>query len=185
MTLPARRPATYADIVALPEHVVGEILDGELVTSPRPAPSHAIVATGLAAALAPPFQYGDGGPGGWWILVEAELHLGEDVIVPDVAGWRRKHLPTLPEAAHITLAPDWICEILSPSTMRFDRVRKMPLYARRGVRHSWLIDPAARTLEVFRSEGGQWLVISAHGGDDIVRAEPFEDIQIPLARWWG
>lgn len=185
MTLPRRRPATYADIVALPEHVVGEILDGELVASPRPSPSHAVVATGVAVALAPPYQYGDGGPGGWWILVEPELNLGADVIVPDVAGWRRERLPALPTTAHIEVVPDWICEILSPSTTRFDRVRKMPLHARRGVPHAWLIDPAARTLEVLRSEGGHWVVIGVHGDDEVVTAEPFEGVQIALARWWG
>jgi Uma2 family endonuclease len=185
MSQPARRPASYEDLVALPENVVGEIVGGELVTSPRPGPAHAVVATGIAAAVAPPFQYGDGGPGGWWILVEPELHLGTDVVVPDVAGWRRDRLPALPASSHIEVTPDWICEILSPSTARLDRVRKMPLYALRRVGHAWLIDPAAKTLEVLKCQDGQWLVIGWHSGDDVVRAEPFESVAIQLRRWWA
>jgi Uma2 family endonuclease len=184
MSSPARRRATFEDVLALPEHVVGEIVDGELVTSPRPSFSHAAVTTGLAAALAPPFQYGDGGPGGWWILVEPELHLGEDVVVPDVGGWRRERLPVLSGVPFTEVVPDWVCEILSPSTGRFDRARKMPLYARRGVQHAWVIDPATRTLEVLRLEGGRWVIVGAHGGDDVVRAEPFAEVEIALARWW-
>ena len=124
-------------------------------------------------------------PGGWWIFVEPELHLGSDVVVPDLAGWRRENLPALPAASHIELPPDWICEISSPSTARTDRVRKTPLYARRSVRHAWLIDPAARTLEALRSQDAQWLVIGWHSGDDVVNAEPFETIPIQLARWWA
>src|SRR5262245_19205340 len=116
MSQPARRPASYADLAALPDNVVGEIIEGEVVTSPRPSFSHAAVATGLAAAVAPPFQYGDGGPGGWWILVEPELHLGDDVVVPDLGGWRRERLPDLAGVTHTEVVPDWICEILSPRT---------------------------------------------------------------------
>jgi Uma2 family endonuclease len=185
MSQPARPPARQEDLLALSDNVVGEILSGELVTSPWPSPVHAVVATGIAAALAPPFQYGDGGPGGWWILLEPELHVSSDVIVPDVAGWRREYLSALPSSAHLEVVPNWVCEILSPSTARLDRVRKMPLYASRGVDHVWLIDPAERTLEVLRNQNGQWVLVSCHGNDDIVRAEPFADVPIALDRWWA
>src|SRR5450432_2731539 len=135
MADPARRPARYEDLNNLPGNVVGEIVDGELVTSPRPGPAHAAAAMGVGATLGPPFHFGDGGPGGWWILPEPEVHLAESVVVPDLAGWHRDRLRTLPATPYLELAPDWVCEILSPSTARLDRVRKMPLYARYGVRH--------------------------------------------------
>jgi Uma2 family endonuclease len=111
-----RKPATYADVLAAPDHVVAEILDGELHLSPRPAPRHAAASSGLGGALHGPFDRGRGGPGGWRILDEPELHLGADVVVPDLAGWRRTRLPRLPDEAYFTLAPDWICEVVSPST---------------------------------------------------------------------
>lgn len=171
--------------MALPEHLVGEILNGELVVSPRPAPRHGVAASALGAALAPAFQFGDGGPGGWWILDEPEVHLGEDVLVPDLAGWRRERLPAIPEEAYFTLSPDWVCEILSPSTNRIDRTRKLPIYARAGIPHAWLIDPATQTLEVYRLEAGYWVVAAVHGGDDRVRAMPFEAITVDLGRLWA
>jgi hypothetical protein len=129
MTLPARRPATYDDIVALPGHLVGELVAGELYVSPRPAVPHAVGASALGATLLTRMQFGDGGPGGWWILHEPELHLVEDVVVPDIAGWRRERLPAPPREGFLSLAPDWVCEVLSPSTSRFDRTKKLPLYA--------------------------------------------------------
>jgi Uma2 family endonuclease len=182
--LPARRPATYADIVALPENVVGEILSGELVVSPRPAPRHAHAASSLGGMLVPPYRFGDGGPGGWWILDEPEVHLGEDIVVPDLGGWRRERMPELPDEAFFTLPPDWVCEVLSPSTSRIDRTRKLPIYARTGVPCAWLIDPVAQTLEVYRLESGHWIIATTHGGDERVKAAPFETIALELSRLW-
>jgi Uma2 family endonuclease len=185
MALPAKRPATYADILALPEHVLGELIGGELVVSPRPAPRHSAASSALGASLGPPFQFGDGGPGGWWILDEPELHLGEDVVVPDLAGWRRARMPALPDGASFELAPDWVCEVLSPSTGRIDRTRKLPIYARAGIPFAWLIDPALQTLEVYRLEGANWVLLGTHGGAETVRAAPFEAVAFQLGRLWG
>jgi Uma2 family endonuclease len=181
-----RAPVTYADLEALPAHVVGEILHGELVVSPRPAPKHARACSRLSMRLGPPFDLGDGGPGGWGILFEPELHLGADVVVPDLAGWRRERLPSLPEIAWFELAPDWVCEVLSPSTARHDRAQKLAIYARERVAHAWLVDPLARTLEVLRLVGeAGWLIAGVHGGDAVVRAEPFAAIELDLLSLWG
>ena len=177
--------ATYDDIVALPEHQVGEILDGELHVSPRPRSRHARVAVGLDRRLGRPFDDGIDGPGGWVILIEPELHLQDDVVVPDLAGWRRDRMPEVPDVAFFTLAPDWVCEILSPSTERFDRGRKLRIYAREGVGHAWLVQPEARTLEVMRRQGEHWLLVGVHEGDAVVRAEPFDAIELPLLPLWG
>lgn len=185
MALPAKIPANYADIAALPEHLLGEILDGELVVSPRPSPRHAVASAALGATLGPPFQFGDGGPGGWWILDEPELHLGDHVLVPDLAGWRRERMPNIPDEAAFRLSPDWVCEVLSPSTIRVDRTRKLPIYARAGVPHVWLVDPAVQTLEVYRLQSEHWVVVSTHGGADVVRATPFDDVPIALGRLWA
>lgn len=183
--MPARRPATYADIVALPENVVGEILNGELVVSPRPAPRHAHAASSLGGMLVPPYRFGDGGPGGWWILDEPELHLGEEIVVPDLGGWQRERMPDLPEETFFRLPPDWVCEVLSPSTSRLDRTRKLPIYARAGVPYAWLIDPVAQTLEVYRLESGHWVVVATHGAEDRVTAPPFEATMLELGRLWA
>jgi len=184
-TDPARRPASYDDLLALPEHVVGEIIDGDLHVTPRPSPRHTVAASVLGGELNPPYQGGRGGPGGWWILDEPELHLGRDVLVPDLAGWLRSRLPAMPEAAYFTLAPDWICEVLSPGTARTDRLKKLRIYAREGVAHAWLVDPIARTLEVLRLENARWSIIAVHGGDERVSAEPFDAIAIGLLALWG
>jgi Uma2 family endonuclease len=179
-----RRPATYEDVINAPDHLVAEILDGELHLSPRPAPRHADASSGLGAALRGPFDRGRGGPGGWRILDEPELHLGSDVVVPDLAAWRRERLPRLPEEAYFAMAPDWICEVVSPSTVRIDRIKKLTIYAREGVRHAWLIDPIAQTIEVLRLESGRWSILSTHAGQDIVRAEPFEVLDLDLTLLW-
>lgn len=181
----SRRSATYADIESLPEHLVGEIVDGELVVSPRPSPRHARSASRLGMRLGPPFDIGDNGPGGWLILDEPELHLGEDAIVPDLAGWRRERMPELPEKAWFELAPDWVCEVLSISTAHHDRAVKVPLYARERVPHIWLLDPVALTLEVLRLLEEHYLVLSVYGGDQVVRAEPFDAIELDLLLLWG
>lgn len=181
---PVRRPATYEDLLQVPEHLVAEIIDGELITSPRPASRHARASSGLGGFLVPPFDHGDGGPGGWWIVDEPELHLGPDVLVPDLAGWRRERMPAFPDAAWFDLAPDWVCEVVSPSTGRVDRVRKMPKYAANEIRHLWLVEPVLQTLEVFRLESGGWRLVATHGGDEAVRGEPFEAIEIRLGSLW-
>src|SRR5947208_11163960 len=148
------RPATYQDLLALPEHVVGEIIGGELIVSPRPGPRHAVAASVLGGELVPPYHSGRGGPGGWWILFEPELHLGDDVLVPDLAGWRRERMPALPDVVGFELAPDWVCEVISPTTARIDRGRKLRVYAREQGAHLWFVDPLARPIEVYRLEGG-------------------------------
>ncbi len=176
--------ATYADLLALPDHVVGEIVAGELVVSPRPAPRHAVAASVLGGELGPPYHGGRGGPGGWWILDEPELHLGDDALVPDLAGWRRERMPVIPETAYFSLAPDWVCEVLSPGTARLDRQKKLVIYAREGVKHVWLLDPLQRILEVLRLEQRQWVIVSVHTGDDEVRAEPFEATILSLHHLW-
>ena len=180
-----KRGATYADLERVPDTMVAEIVDGELFASPRPRPRHAVAASALGGDLNPPFQQGRGGPGGWWILSEPELHFGEDVLVPDLAGWTRERLPSMPQEAFFTLAPDWVCEVISPHNERHDRMRKLPVYAREGARHAWLVDPLARSLEVLRLEGGRWSLLATHGGDEIVRAEPFQAVEVDLLGLWG
>lgn len=182
---PFERPATYEDLVKLPDHLVAEILDGELHASPRPAPRHAVAYARAMGLLESAFDSGRTGPGGWWILAEPELHLGSDVLVPDLAGWRRTRMPRVPETAYFPLAPDWICEILSPSTASLDRTQKLAIYAREGVGHAWLIDPIARTLEILRLEAGKWTAIVTHAGEAAVRAEPFDAIEFNLGEFWA
>jgi Uma2 family endonuclease len=131
-----------------------------------------------------PFDRGRGGPGGWRILDEPELHLGADVLVPDIAGWRRERLPALPEEAYFSVVPDWICEVVSPSTEAIDRGKKLAIYAREGVRHVWMVDPMARVLEVLRLEGGRWSIVSTWSGLATIRAEPFDAIDLDLSLLW-
>ncbi len=184
---PARRRATYADLLKAPEHMVAEIIDGDLYTSPRPASPHALAASAIGSDLFGPFHREPGdpaGPGGWWILFEPELHLGPDVVVPDLAGWRREQLPRLPSVAYFTQVPDWVCEVVSPSTGAIDRVRKMRIYARERVSHAWLVEPLQRTLEVYRLEVDRWVVANTYSGTECVHAEPFEAIELQLVRWW-
>lgn len=184
------RHPTYADIEALPDHLRGEILAGELVVSPRPAPGHAHVASVLGALLLPPFQLGRGGPGGWVLLHEPELALDVDsdfpVVVPDLAGWTKARMPRRPEGAQFTLAPDWVCEVLSPSTTRNDRIWKLPFYGRAGVSHAWIADPAARTVEVFVLEAGAWVLRHTTSEDTLAALPPFEAVELPLSElWWS
>ena len=182
---PKRHPATYADIEALPDTMVGQILYGVLHAHPRPVPRHARAATTLSFEVTGPFDRGRGGPGGWIILGEPELHLGAHVVVPDLAGWRRERLPKLPDTAFIALAPDWVCEVLSPSTARLDRTDKLSVYAEFGVGHVWLVDPDVRTLEVFALTGGKWLLTATFKDDDPVAAPPFEVHTFPLGVLWA
>jgi Uma2 family endonuclease len=184
---PARRRATYDDVCALPPHQVGEIIDGVLYTQARPASPHALAASVLGGELEPSFGRGRGGPGGWVILFEPELHLGgpePDILVPDLAGWRRSRMPEMPDAPYFTLAPDWACEVLSDSTRKLDRAKKLPVYARERVGHVWLIDPIARTLEIFRLDGDSYRLASTFADDAPCRAEPFDAIEVELGALW-
>ena len=182
----ARRRATYDDLIAVPDNLVAEIIDGELVTSPRPASPHALAATRIGTDLGGPFDRPPGGglPGGWWLLFEPELRLGEDVIVPDFAGWRRDRMPVLPNVVGFTQPPDWMCEVVSPSTGAVDRGRKMRIYARERVAHLWMVDPLARTLEIYRLEDNRWVVAGTHAASEQVRAEPFDAVELDIGRWW-
>jgi Uma2 family endonuclease len=182
---PAKRRATYDDLLAVPKHLVAEIINGNLVTQPRPASRHARAASWLGGELHGPFDRGKGGPGGWILLDEPELHLHGDVLVPDLAGWRRTRMPELPDAAAFELAPDWVCEVLSPSTAATDRAEKMPIYARERVAHMWLVDPVSRTLEALVLEGARWSVLGTWRDDAKVRVEPFEAFELELAGLWA
>ncbi|MDE0148239.1 MAG: Uma2 family endonuclease [Rhodospirillaceae bacterium] len=178
------RRATYQDVIDAPAHMVAEVVEGALYTHPRPAPPHALASSSLGGELSSPFQKGRGGPGGWWIIDEPELHLGEDILVPDIAGWRRERMPDFPDTAFFTLAPDWVCEVLSPSTRDLDRHGKRPVYAREGVAHLWFIDPVARDLEAFELRDGEWVLIATARNDDPVSIPPFEAISFPLDALW-
>ena len=179
------RPASYADIEALAPNIVGEMIRGVLYASPRPASPHAAAASALGEELGPPFKRGRGGPGGWVILDEPELHLGEDVLVPDLAGWRRERMPMMPHTPAFELAPDWVCEVLSPSTAKLDRGEKVPTYARAGVRHIWLVEPLEQYLEVLRLDGETYRLIATYVADAKVRAEPFEAVPLDMSVLWA
>ena len=181
------RHELYEAFLNVPAHRCAEIVNGTLYVMPRPAPRHANASSMLGGALSGPFQRGRGGPGGWWILDEPELHLVElEAVVPDLAGWRVERMPELPEEAFFTLPPDWVCEVLSKSTERLDREEKLPLYAEHGVRHVWLVDPIAKTLEVYTlGERGRWRDVRHHRGDEHVHAAPFEAIELALSDLWS
>jgi len=179
-----KRVATYKDVLEAPEHMVAELIDGELFLSPRPGPAHASVTSLLLTELGPRFSQGGRGAGGWLILVEPELHLGKRVLVPDLAGWRTSRMATVPDRAYITLAPDWICETASPSTEKLDRRRKLPIYARAGVEYAWLVSPRLKTLEVFRAHGRKWLLVDTFSDRDRIRAVPFKTFELQLSRLW-
>lgn len=180
-----KAPATYADIEALPDNMVGQILHGVLHAHPRPAPRHVRASSRLGSELDGPFDRGRGGPGGWIIVDEPELHLGRHVVVPDLAGWRRERMPRLPDTAWFETAPDWVCEVLSPSTARIDRTDKLSIYAEFGVGHAWYIDPELRTLEVFALTGeAKWLVSATFKDADPVAAPPFEVHEFTLDVLW-
>ena len=183
----APKRATYEDLVNLPEHVVGEILDGELFASPRPAAPHAWAASVIGSDLLGGFHRPPGDPsglGGWWFLDEPELHLDDDVVVPDIAAWRRERMPRVPNTAFFTLPPDWVCEVISPSTGRIDRVRKMRIYARVGIEHLWIVDPLIQTVECYRLDGRHWVMLRTVAGEGPERIEPFEGLEVTLSRWW-
>jgi Uma2 family endonuclease len=174
----------YARYRALPEGTNAEIVAGQIRTLPRPRPRHVRAAGVLGARLLRTFGWDAGdGPGGWVILHEPELRLGDEIRAPDLVGWRLERYEE-PEDNPITLLPDWICEVLSPTTARSDRTEKMPLYAKHGVGHLWIVDPAMETLEVYRREGALWVVSSTHGGADVVSPEPFDAAPLDLGALW-
>jgi Uma2 family endonuclease len=185
LVLAKKKMATYADLQALPPHLVGEILDGELVVSPRPASLHARATSRLGIEIGGPFDTGKGGPGGWIILDEPELHLVGQVMVPDLAGWRRERMPEMPDVSYFELSPDWVCEVLSPATAKVDRAGKMRHYAAAQVRNVWLVDPAATTLEIYRLDGAGWRLLETHAGEAKVRVEPFDAVELDLASLWS
>ena len=179
-----KKRATYQDVLQVPPHRVAEVLDGDLYVFNRPASAHGSTSSVLGVLLGGPFQLGLGGPGGWRFIDEPELHFGEcdarDIVVPDLAGWRRERMPERPTAPYLATVPDWICEVLSPTTASVDRVKKMPIYAREGVKHAWLIDPLTQTVEAFELVGARWTVASAHSGAERVRVAPFAEIELDL-----
>jgi Uma2 family endonuclease len=182
-TKPLKKRATYDDLREVPDHFVAEMFDGDLYVSPRPALPHANAASGLLTEIRGSFHRSN--PGGWVILVEPELHFGRDVLVPDIAGWRRERLPDVPAEAYLTLAPDWVCEVLSPSTESLDRIKKLRIYAREGVGHAWLVDPLAQTLEVLSLDAGNWTHAGKYEGAARVRAVPFDAIAFELGKLWA
>jgi len=180
-----RQRATYQDVIDAPEHHVAQIVDGELFVHPRPAQPHAEVTSVLGMLIGTPFRLGRGGPGGWIIQYEPELHLGADVLVPDLAGWRRTDHPDHDlSAAYVSAAPTWVCEVLSPSTQRLDRVRKLPVYAEAEVAFAWIVHPTDKTLEVFMLERGRWTLAQTHEGEAVVEAPPFEAVALDLGELW-
>lgn len=184
MSTPADRYATYEDLCRVPGHLVAQIIHGQLITLPRPAPRHAMATSIMGGKLVPIYHEGRNGPGGWWILDEPELHLGLDILVPDLAGWRRERMPTLPDKAYFDLVPDWVCEVLSLSTAQMDRVDKLAIYATHGVAHAWLLDPDVETLEVLALQEGHWYLERAYKSADEVCAPPFEELSFSLASFW-
>jgi Uma2 family endonuclease len=176
--------ATYQDVLDAPEHMVAEIIAGQLHTHPRPRTRHLRAAGKLFSRLDRSFDDGDDGPGGWWITEEPELHLGEDVLVPDLCGWRRETLPALPDAAFIEVVPDWVCEVLSPSTRVVDLTSKRERYSAHSVGHLWLIDPETRILEVFELVDRTWSLRMTAKDADQVTAPPFDAVTLDLAALW-
>ena len=181
---PARREATYADLQAVPAHLVAEIINGDLVTHPRPSPRHGVASSVLGMKLGNAFQLGGSGPGGWIFIDEPELHLGSHVVVPDIAGWRRERFTAMPDTAYIEFAPDWVCEVLSESTEQRDRTSKRRIYAEAGIGHFWLIDPRFQLMEAFVLMDGRWLLAGTWSSDDIVSAPPFDAVAFSLADLW-
>ena len=183
----AKRPATYKDLRAVPEGQFAEILDGELVVMPAAGLPHSLAVTRIVVSVDPFSREpgGPGGPGGWTVLGAPQLHLRADWPSPDVVGWRLSRMRRLPATAHTRVVPDWICEVLSPGTVKKDRVVKARIYAKAGVGHYWIVDPKKRTLEVMKLAGGEWARVARYKGKEKVRVEPFEEMEIELGRWWG
>ncbi|MCY1031877.1 Uma2 family endonuclease [Corallococcus sp. BB11-1] len=178
-------PATLADIEALPEGVVGEIIDGTLYTHARPRAEHGYFGLRLFRELDESFQLGGEQPGGWWIMAEPGIRVGgSPEFSPDLAGWRRERVPALPQGQW-TDVPDWACEILSPSTRGYDQRIKRPFYARIGIRHLWFVDLEVRTLTVSELREGRWVEMGVYAEeDDLIRAPPFDERDLRLGWLW-
>lgn len=181
----AKGATTDLDLLAVRDALIAEIIDGELVGSPRPGARHTRAASRLGIHLGGPFDCGIGGPGGWIILDQPELHFGRDVLVPDLAGWRRERMPEIPDVAAFELAPDWVCEVLSPGTAAVDRTKKMPIYARERVGDGWLVDPMGRTLEAYSFRDGGSMLVATYKGRVKARVAPFEAVEIDLSVLWA
>lgn len=183
----APQPGLYDQLEALPEHLRGEIVGGRLYVHPRPAPRHLHATAALDRTIGRAYGDADGYPGGWRIYLEPEIHFLRkvEVDVPDLAGWRRERMPTLPTTAFFETVPDWVCEVLSPGTGTYDRTIKMPIYARFGVAHAWLVDPDARTLEAFALEAGGWAPFGVFRGTRTVSLPPFVETPLDLGRLWA
>jgi Uma2 family endonuclease len=187
MAARARTAATYDDLVRLPESLTGELIEGEIYAWPRPGGPHARFTSVVGAEINIPYDLGRGGPGGWWIIDEPELHFQRDrtVLVPEIGGWRRERMPELPHDHRFEIVPDWVLEVLSKSTARHDRATKLPIYAQYGVAYLWLADPVQRTVETYALENARWVLLATYGGDDKFRAEPFTAVEIDLGLIWG
>lgn len=182
---PVHKAPTLADLDALPSNIKGEIIEGVLYTMTRPRGRHQYTGLEIAGDLRNPFSHGRGGPGGWWILIEPGIELpNTPEVSPDIAGWRRERLPGLVDDAPITVVPDWVCEVLSPTTARHNLLVKKPYYARIGVPHHWLVDPRERTLTAYRLEAGRWVELGVYSDEHAVRIEPFADVALDVAGWW-
>lgn len=180
---PPRR-AGWDDLLDVAEGYVGEIVSGELQVHPRPGAAHAETATDLGILLGGAFRFGRGGPGGWVILHEPRVALTGDIRVPDLAGWRAERY-LRPDRGPHTVAPDWIGEVLSPGTAVLDRTEKLPLFARAGVPHVWLIDPLACSVEVYRLEASGYVLLLATRTNQSLRLPPFDAIELELGLIWG
>ena len=180
----AQQHATYADLEAVPANLVAEILFGTLVTHPRPMLRHGVAASVLGMELGSPFQRRRGGPGGWVFIDEPQLHFGPHVTVPDIAAWRLERMPRIPTTVGITTPPDWLCEVLSPSTAKYDRGDKFRIYATYGVKHAWLVDPVLRTLEAYELRDGKWLLLDVKKDNDDIALPPFDAVTWPLDALW-
>lgn len=185
MSQTAETRATYEDLYNIPDNMTGEIIAGKLIVTPRPSRRHGYAASSLSSLLIAPFQFGEsGGPGDWIFLVEPEIALDQDFLAPHIAAWKRERFPVEEDHNWISAVPDWVCELLSPSTAKTDKTVKMPLYARSGVGYLWLVDPIAKTLDVFRLMENNWVVAGLYEGNDKVRAEPFQAVEIDLGLLW-
>jgi len=185
MTQAAQAKATYEDVLASPPNLVAEVISGVLYQSPRPAMPHAIASAAIGEELGPPFKRGKGGPGGWMILDEPELHLAADIVVPDLAGWRRETLPEVPDAPYLTVVPDWVCEVASPSTRSLDRGAKLEVYEREGVPWIWMVEPLDRLLEVLNLDGDTYRIVERCVGDAPARVRPFDAIELDVSALWA
>ena len=175
----------YKELCDLPNNVVGEILKGELVVSPRPASKHARASSIIGMLIGGPFDLGKDGPGGWWILYEPELRFPDDVVVPDIAGWKKERMPVYPDVKQFKLSPDWVCEVLSPSTARHDKISKLQIYAENKVPHYWIVDPLNRVLEILILDGKTYKLAFVFGkDDDVKKAPPFEELEFNLGSLW-